>query len=304
MSAEFGKVAVLMGGNSAERDVSLKSGRAVLEALLNCGVDAIGIDTAHNLFGQLLADTYDYAFIILHGRGGEDGCIQGVLEHLGIPYTGSGVLGSALAMDKYRTKQVWQGMGLPTPSSIVLNEHTDFEAVATQLGFPLMVKPVLEGSSVGISKVNNQAELRQAWETAAQCDSLVIAEKFVHGAEYTIAVLEGKALPVIRVETPRDFYDFEAKYQDDHTLYHCPCGLDTEQEQRLQTLAEQAIQAVGVTGWGRVDVMYDAEQKPWLLEVNTVPGMTDHSLVPMAAKAAGLDFDALVLRILKTSSLS
>lgn len=304
MNTEFGKVAVLMGGDSAEREVSLKSGRAVLEALLSLGVDAVSIDTAHNLFGQLLAENYDHAFIVLHGRGGEDGCIQGVLEHLRIPYTGSGVLGSALAMDKQRTKQIWQGIGLPTPPSMVLTEDTDLEAVATALGLPLMVKPVLEGSSVGISKVHNQAELHQAWETAAKCNSLVIAEKFVQGAEYTIAVLEGKALPVIRLETPRDFYDFTAKYQDDHTLYHCPCGLDAEQEQRLQTLAEQAMQAVGVTGWGRVDLMCDEAQNPWLLEVNTVPGMTDHSLVPMAAKAAGLDFEALVLRILKTSSLS
>jgi len=298
MKKDFGKVAVLMGGNSAEREVSLKSGQAILEALLRQGVDALGIDTAHDVVTQLTKTQFDRVFIALHGRGGEDGTIQGLLEHLGLPYTGSGVLGSALAMDKYRTKQLWQGLGLPTPASVPLQADSDFNQVVEQVGLPLMVKPVLEGSSVGISKVTTVNELAQAVETALQFDCLVIAEHFVSGIEYTAAILQETVFPLIRLETPRDFYDYTAKYSDNKTSYICPCGLPAEQEQALQNIAKQAFLSIGARGWGRVDFIVDSAGQAWLLEVNTIPGMTDHSLVPKAAQVAGINFDQLVLRIL------
>lgn len=297
----FGKVAVLMGGHSAEREVSLKSGRAVLTALLNKGVDAVGIDTAEGILQPLTRDRFDCVFIALHGRLGEDGVVQGLLEVLGLPYTGSGVLGSALAMDKLRTKQLWQGVGIPTPPWMCLEETTDFSQVVDKLGLPLVVKPVLEGSSIGVTKVYNREQMSQAWQTASACHSVVIAERFIAGAEYTAAILGTDALPLIKLETPRDFYDYTAKYHDNQTVYLCPCGLPAVEEQRLQQLAYQAFQAVGAKGWGRVDVICDQDGQPWFLEVNTIPGMTDHSLVPMAARVAGIDFEELVLKILATA---
>lgn len=300
MKQNFGKVAVLMGGTSAEREVSLRSGQAVLTALQAQGVNAVGIDTGNpDFIARLLNEGFERAFIIVHGRSGEDGTLQGLLEHLKIPYTGSGVLGAALAMDKLRTKQLWQGMNLPTPAWRNLHADTDFSAVVAELGLPLMVKPVSEGSSVGMSKVQRDAEeLKAAYETAAQYDAVVIAEQFVQGQEYTVAILNDKPLPAIRLETPRDFYDYAAKYQENTTQYLCPCGLDAATEQKMQVLALQAFDSVGAAKWGRVDIMRNAAGDFYLLEVNTVPGMTDHSLVPMAAKAAGLSFEALVCEIL------
>ncbi len=295
---EFGKVAVLLGGTSAEREVSLKSGNAVLAGLKRKGVDAHGIDVREpaDLIG-LVRQGFDRAFIVLHGRGGEDGQIQGALQLLGIPYTGSGVMGSAIAMDKYRSKLVWKGLGMPTPPFQVLREEADL-ASAAELGFPLMIKPAHEGSSVGMSKVNDASQLDAAWQEARKYDGLVIAEKWITGSEYTAAVLDGEPLPMIRLETPRDFYDYEAKYKSGDTGYHIPCGLDESREAEAQQIALQACEAIGVSGWGRVDLMMDEEGNFWLIEVNTVPGMTDHSLVPMAARARGIEFDELVYRIL------
>ena len=295
---QFGKVAVLLGGTSAEREVSLNSGNAVLAGLRRKGVDAHGVDIREpeDVIG-LVQQGFDRAFIVLHGRGGEDGQIQGALQLLGIPYTGSGVMGSAIAMDKYRSKLVWKGLGMPTPPFQVLSEAEDL-ARAAELGFPLMIKPAHEGSSVGMSKVNDASQLDAAWQEAKKYDGLVIAEKWITGSEYTAAVLDGEPLPMIRLETPRDFYDYEAKYRSGDTGYHIPCGLDESREAEAQRIAVQACDAIGVTGWGRVDLMMDEEVNFWLIEVNTVPGMTDHSLVPMAAKARGIDFDELVYRIL------
>ena len=295
---QFGKVAVLLGGTSAEREVSLNSGNAVLAGLRRKGVDAHGVDIREpeDVIG-LVQQGFDRAFIVLHGRGGEDGQIQGALQLLGIPYTGSGVMGSAIAMDKYRSKLVWKGLGMSTPPFQVLSEAEDL-ARAAELGFPLMIKPAHEGSSVGMSKVNDASQLDAAWQEAKKYDGLVIAEKWITGSEYTAAVLDGEPLPMIRLETPRDFYDYEAKYRSGDTGYHIPCGLDESREAEAQRIAVQACDAIGVTGWGRVDLMMDEEGNFWLIEVNTVPGMTDHSLVPMAAKARGIDFDELVYRIL------
>lgn len=298
--ARFGRVALLLGGQAAEREISLKSGQAVLAALERQGVDVHPLDPDETLLERLRAGAYDRAFIILHGRGGEDGQIQGALESIGLPYTGSGVLGSALGMDKYRCKRVWTGCGLPTPESVLIRGEADL-SVAAELGFPLMIKPVHEGSSIGMARVESRAALDDAWRRAADYDALVLAERWIAGPEYTCAILGRDPLPLIRLETPRDFYDFEAKYQADSTLYHCPCGLDTESEARLRGLALEAFDAVGARGWGRVDLMVEGQDRPFLLEVNTVPGMTDHSLVPMAARAAGIEFDELVLRILATS---
>lgn len=299
---QFGKVAVLMGGVAAEREVSLRSGAAVLQALLRRGVDAHGIDVrGPQALRELEQGGFDRVFIALHGRGGEDGVMQGALETLGLPYTGSGVLGSALGMDKLRTKQLWLGAGLPTAEFALLDAGTDFEAVVARLGLPLMVKPAREGSSIGMTKVTRAEQLPEAWKQAARYDQEVLAERWIHGAEYTAAVLRGEPLPLIRLETPRDFYDYEAKYHADNTRYICPCGLDAARERELQALALRAFEAVGASGWGRVDLMIEQDGRPWLLEVNTVPGMTDHSLVPMAARAAGIDFDELVWRILETS---
>ena len=295
---EFGKVAVLLGGRSAEREVSLKSGSAVLAALRERGVDAHPVDPGPDVLEVLAGGGYHRAFVILHGRGGEDGVIQGALDTLGLPYTGSGVLGSALGMDKYRCKLVWRGLGLPTPEFTVMRREADLPSAAG-IGFPLMMKPAHEGSSIGMTKVDNPDQLRSAWTAASRYDELVLAERWIVGAEYTCAILGGEALPLIRLETPRTFYDYEAKYSATTTQYHCPSGLDKTQEEDLQTMAADAFAAIGGRGWGRVDLMVDLDGQPWLLEVNTAPGMTDHSLVPMAARARGIGFDELVWRILE-----
>lgn len=298
---DFGKVAVLMGGLSAEREVSLKSGAAVLAALRRQGVDAHGIDVGKDILQVLAAGHYARAFIILHGRYGEDGVIQGALEMLGLPYTGSGVMGSAIGMDKLACKRLWNGAGVPNAPFAVLEGEGDIAAVAEQLKFPLFVKPAREGSSLGISKAKNIAELRQAWALARQYDPLVFAERGIAGMELTAAILGTQVLPLIRLETPREFYDYQAKYFLDTTRYHCPCGIDPVLEQRIQEIARRAFDLLNCSGWGRVDFMLDAAGNPYVLEINTVPGMTDHSLVPMAAKNAGIDFDTLCVRILATS---
>ncbi|VAW99300.1 D-alanine--D-alanine ligase [hydrothermal vent metagenome] len=302
--SSFGKVAVLMGGLSAEREVSLRSGAAVLTALQRQNIDAHGVDVGHDIVSVLLDGQFDCAFIALHGRRGEDGVIQGVLETLNIPYTGSGVLGSALSMDKVRSKQVWQTAGLPTPAFAVLNDDSDWSAVVDELGLPLAVKPVHEGSSLGATRVEHLKNLEPAWRNAAEFDATVMAEPWIIGEEYTVGILDGEALPVIRLETPREFYDYEAKYNTDDTRYHCPSGLSAADEQQFQALALSAFTALGATGWGRIDFMLDKNGAPWLLENNTVPGLTDHSLVPMAAQAAGIDFDELILRVLSAAMVS
>lgn len=300
-STRFGKVAVLYGGWAAERPVSLKSGAAVLAALQESGVDAQGIDVDRNILSVLQAGHYDRVFNILHGRGGEDGVIQGALELLDLPYTGCGVKASAISMDKLMTKRLWLGAGLPTPNYRVLTAETDFEAVVAELGLPLVVKPASEGSSIGISKVTEAAALRYAYEAAAKSDPVVIAEQWITGAEYTAGILAGEPLPLIRIEVPGVLYDYDAKYISNDTRYFCPCGLTEVEEQAMRHLALTAFAAVGGQGWGRVDMMRDQQGKVWLIEVNTNPGMTDHSLVPMAARAVGMDFKALVLRILETT---
>ena len=296
-SAGFGKVAVLLGGRSAEREVSLKSGHAVLQALRNSGVDAQPFDPAERALAEL--QSFDRAFIALHGRYGEDGTIQGALELMGVPYTGSGVMASALAMDKWRTKLVWQAGGVPTPHYALLTPYTNFMQVADELGLPLMVKPASEGSSIGMSKVMRGEDLKVAYELAAKHDRLVIAEQFVRGAEYTASILGDKALPLIRLETPHTFYDYDAKYVANDTRYICPCELAPQAERAFQALALKAFELLGCQGWGRADFMVDAEGTPYFLELNTSPGMTDHSLVPMAARQAGLSFEQLVVRILE-----
>jgi len=298
---QFGRVAVMMGGSAAEREVSLRSGAAVYEALKRKGVDAIAIDVTGSPIDALAGQKVDRVFNIIHGRGGEDGVLQGVLEVMGIPYTGSRVMASALTMDKLRTKLCWQGYGLITPKWHVLKDEADLDACIEKLGFPVIVKPAQEGSSIGMSKATNRDELQQALTVAAKYRCDVYAEAWVAGKEYTVAVLDGEALPVIRLETPNAFYDYEAKYQATTTQYHCPCGLSQDQEQFIKDLAETACQVVGVKGWGRVDVFIDDLGQYQLIEVNTVPGMTDHSLVPMAARQAGMDFDELVWRVLETS---
>ena len=297
----FGRVAVLFGGKSAEREVSLKSGAAVLEALLAAGVDAFGIDVGADFLQRLVSEKIDRAFIVLHGRGGEDGSMQGLLECLEIPYTGSGVLASALAMDKLRTKLVWQTLGLATPRHAALSCVADCLAAAAELGFPLIVKPAHEGSSIGMAKVTSVDELIAAWQDASQYDSQVLVEQWISGPEFTIAMLRDQVLPPIALGTSHSFYDYDAKYLANDTQYRVPCGLDVDKEAELKALTAQACAAVGTQGWARADVMQDASGKFWLLEVNTVPGMTDHSLVPMAARAAGLNFQQLVVAILTDS---
>lgn len=294
----LGRVAVLYGGRSAEREVSLNSGAAVLKALQTAGVDAFGIDVGDDLLQRLCEQQIDRAFIVLHGRGGEDGTVQGLLECAGIPYTGSGVLASALAMDKLRTKQVWHSIGLPTPRHATLSSEADCQQAAQDLGFPLIVKPANEGSSIGMAKVDDLAALLVAWQAAREFDSQVLVEQWITGPEFTVAVLGEQVLPPIRLATNNAFYDYEAKYLSNDTQYQIPCGLAADKEAELRELTARACQALGVTGWGRADVMQDSQGEFWLLEVNTVPGMTDHSLVPMAAQAAGLDFTQLVLSVL------
>ncbi|WP_311971637.1 D-alanine--D-alanine ligase [Pseudomonas baltica] len=298
---DFGRVAVLYGGKSAEREVSLKSGAQVLGALQSAGVDVFGIDVGDDLLEILQREKIDLAFIILHGRGGEDGSMQGLLECLDIPYTGSGILASALAMDKLRTKQVWKSLGLPTPHHAVLASEADCILAGRELGFPLIVKPAHEGSSIGMAKVNGVEELIAAWKDASTYDSQVLVEQWITGPEFTIATLRDQVLPPIALGTPHSFYDYDAKYVANDTQYRIPCGLDPVKEQELIELTARACEAIGIAGWGRVDVMQDTDGQFWLLEVNTTPGMTDHSLVPMAARAAGLDFQQLVLAILAAS---
>jgi len=298
---DFGRVAVLHGGSSTEREISLLSGAAVLEALERRGVDASGFDPLEKSLTQLLDERYDRVWIALHGPGGEDGTVQGALECLGVPYTGSGVLGSALGMDKLRTKRLAAAIGVATAPFQVLTGREDFELAGEKLGFPLIVKPATQGSSVGMTKVDRASELAAAYAAAAAVDTLVFAESWITGAEYTVAILQGVALPSIRIETPMKFYDYQAKYFRDDTRYHCPSGLSDPAEQHLSKLALAAFDATGAEGWGRVDFMMDATGRPLLLEINTVPGMTSHSLVPMAARALGLDFDELVWRVLETS---
>jgi D-alanine-D-alanine ligase len=295
----FGKVAVLLGGKSAEREVSLKSGGMVLKALRARGVDAHAFDPAERGLDALLSEKFARVFIVLHGRFGEDGTLQGVLEWLGIPYTGSGVLASALAMDKLRTKRIWQSEGLPTPAYAVLDKDSDLGAVAKRLGLPLMVKPASEGSSIGMSKVRSAAALDEAYALAANYDRVVIAEKFIEGIELTVGILGDTVLPIIKLETPRDFYDYDAKYVANDTRYIVPCGLPEHRERELQKLCLNAFHTLGCEGWGRVDLMLNRQGRPYLLEVNTAPGMTDHSLVPMAARALGISYEDLCVRILE-----
>lgn len=300
-AADFGRVAVLLGGDSAEREISLLTGAAVLAALRTRGVAAAAFDPAERPLADLATGSFDRAWIALHGPGGEDGAVQGALEWLGLPYTGSGVLGSALAMDKLRTKQVAAAAGVATPDYRVLGGPQDFAPALAALGLPLAVKPASQGSSVGMSRVESADALPAAWERAAAHDAVVIAERWISGRELTVAVLQGQALPAIAIETPRAFYDYEAKYLAADTRYRIPCGLDPAAEAALARAAFAAFAAVGAAGWGRVDFMAGADGVPLLLEVNTVPGMTSHSLVPMAAAAAGIDFAELAWRVLETS---
>ena len=306
LTSKFGKVAVLLGGKSGEREVSLKSGNAVLAALLRQGVDAHAFDTADQELSELRG--FDRVMINLHGRGGEDGTIQGVLELMGIPYTGSGVMASSVGMDKWRTKLLWKALNIVTPDFEVVNAQSDFVAIENKLGLPLFVKPANEGSSLGITKVKNKGELEAAYLLAAKADPLVIAEKFVGSGEYTIGILEDAktgliALPIIRIVPKNEFYDYEAKYLRDDTEYLCPCGLSANKERQIQAEALQAFRAIGCTGWGRVDFLMDEQGNHYFLEVNTSPGMTDHSLVPMAAKAAGISFDELVIKIMESANV-
>lgn len=298
VSYTFGRVAVLAGGRSAERAVSLKSGAAVLSALQRSGVDAFFFDPALQPLQNLLDQKVSHVFIALHGRYGEDGTVQGALELLGIPYTGSGVMASALGMDKWRTKLVWQAVGLPIPDYVMLTEHSDPEGVIAKLGLPLFIKPANEGSSVGISKVKTHDEFVTAYQEAAKYDKLVIAERFIGGGEYTAAILGDAALPIIKIEPANEFYDYEAKYLRDDTRYVCPSGLSAAQETQMQQLALKAFSLIGGQGWGRVDFLMSDAGEMFVLEVNTSPGMTDHSLVPMAARQAGIAFELLVLDVL------
>jgi len=298
---KFGKVAVLMGGNSAEREISLMTGKAVHQALLDRGVDAHAVDSADDLINRLQQGNYRRAWIALHGPGGEDGTIQGLLQYLGIPYTGSGVMGSAICMDKLRTKQLLVGAGLATPACHVLSGEQDFDRVLHGLGLPLMIKPSTEGSSIGMTRVDRAEDLVQAYENARGFAGEVLAEQWISGPEYTAAILDDEVLPLIRIGAANVFYDYEAKYFSDDTKYLCPCGLPEEREKEFGALALQTFKAVGASGWGRVDFMLDDTGKPLLLEVNTIPGMTNHSLVPMAAAEIGIDFAELVWRILETS---
>jgi D-alanine-D-alanine ligase len=298
---EFGRVAVLFGGTSSEREISLKSGNACLAALQKRGVDAHGFDPQEKPLTELLARKFDRVFIALHGPGGEDGTVQGALEFLGLPYTGSGVMGSAIGMDKLRTKRLALAVGVPTTDYMVLRSPADLDNCIERLGLPLIVKPATQGSSVGMTKVETAGQMLPAYQAAAMLEPAVFAEPWITGGEYTVAVLQGRALPSIRIETPATFYDYQAKYFRNDTKYSCPSGLSPEAEKHLANLALATFNAVGAEGWGRVDFMMDKAGKPYLLEVNLVPGMTDHSLVPMAARALDISFEQLVWQVLETS---
>ena len=301
-AADFGRVAVLLGGQSAEREISLLTGAAVHAALVERGIDAHQLDAVDGFINTLTKGGFDRVWIALHGRGGEDGTVQGLLEMLGLPYTGSGVLGSAIAMDKIRTKQLMKAAGIPTSPWRKIDAQKECAAVVAELGCPLIVKPTLEGSSIGMSKVEQAQDLEFAWLKAAETGAEVMAEAWISGPEYTAAILQDQVLPLIRIDANNSFYDYQAKYFSDETQYVCPCGLNEKDEARYAAVAMQAFELVGASGWGRVDFMLDAaNHEPLLLEVNTVPGMTSHSLVPMAAAEAGIDFGGLVWRILETS---
>jgi len=298
----FGRVLVLLGGSSAERQISLASGRAVLDSLRRQGIDVQALDPFEtDLIHAVQDHKPDRVFIIMHGRGGEDGTVQGVLDFLGIPYTGSGLAGSALTMDKMRCKWVWQGCGLATPHFAVVRQDSDPAGIRDEVGFPMVVKPSAEGSSLGMSIVRSLEEIPDAWALARRYGRDVFAEQWVEGREYTVAIIKDRALPAVRIETPRQFYDYTAKYDATDTRYYCPAGLDSDREKVLDELALEAFAVVGARGWGRVDLICDRNDQPWLIEINTVPGMTDHSLVPKAAQAAQISFDQLVWQILETS---
>ena len=304
---DFGKVAVMLGGSSAEREVSLSSGKAVLRGLLNMGIDAHAFDPAKQPLTQLLAEKFERVVIMLHGRGGEDGSLQGALQQLNLPYSGSGVLGSALCMDKIRSKQVWQSLGLPTANYKIADKRSfdarSCGAIISELGNEVMVKPAQEGSSIGMAKVNSALQLETAIHEAFRYDDKVLIEQFVHGSEYTVSILNGKALPSISMSTPRVFYDYTAKYQADSTVYHCPSDLSYALETTLGELALEAYEALDGSGWGRIDFMQDKLGRFFLLEANTVPGMTEKSLVPLAAKQSGMSFDELSLAVLETTEM-
>lgn len=301
MMTKYGKVAVLMGGSSSEREVSLMSGSGVLQALQAHGVDAHKFDPAEKPLGALVDEGFSRAFLILHGPFGEDGTVQGALEVLGIPYTGCGVMASAIGMDKLRTKLVWKALDLPIPDFVLLHADSNWEEVAERLGLPIFVKPACEGSSVGVIKVKSVAELAAAFAEASKYDDVVLAEQFIGGGEYTAAVLDGEVLPAIKIEPATEFYDYDAKYFRDDTVYRCPCGLPADVETQIAAHVKRAFWAIGGRSWGRVDFLMDEAGKPYLLEVNTAPGMTSHSLFPMAARQAGLSYEELVLRILDTT---
>ncbi|WP_215780225.1 D-alanine--D-alanine ligase [Paludibacterium sp. B53371] len=298
---QYGKVAVMMGGSSAEREVSLMSGSGVLKALQSRQVDAHAFDPSEKPLSALKEEGFDRVFIILHGPFGEDGTLQGALETLGLPYTGCGVMASAIGMDKWRTKLLWQAAGLPIPAFRLLDEQTDLDQVVAELGLPLFVKPACEGSSIGISKVKSAAEMRAAYEAARKYDSLVLAEQFIGGGEYTCAMLGERALPTIKIEPATEFYDYDAKYFRDDTVYRCPSGIPADTEARVHEYALRAFKVLGGQGWGRIDFLMDEAGQPYLLEVNTAPGMTSHSLVPMAARQAGMSYEDLCLAVLDTA---
>ncbi|MCO6429182.1 MAG: D-alanine--D-alanine ligase [Nitrosomonas communis] len=298
---DFGKVAVLLGGRSAEREISLKSGDAVLNALLRKGINAHPFDPAHLPLEALLQQEFERAFIALHGRYGEDGSVQGALELMGLPYTGSGILASALAMDKWRTKLIWQAVGISTPRYVIIDAKSDFNEVAAYLDLPMIIKPAREGSTIGLSKIETKKDFSDAYQLAAQHDSLVLAEQFVEGRELTAAILGEMPLPLVRIEVTGELYDYHAKYLANDTRYFCPSGLPDELSQQIQAQALRAHRILGCAGWSRVDLILDKNDQPFFLEVNTSPGMTDHSLVPMAARAAGISFEDLVVKILALS---
>ena len=306
-SNDYGKVAVMFGGSSAEREVSLNSGKTVLRGLLDMGIDAHAFDPAEQPLTQLLVEKFERVLIMLHGRGGEDGSLQGALQLLNLPYSGSGVLGSALSMDKIRSKQIWQSLGLPTANYKIADKRSfdagSCEAILAELGDEVMVKPAQEGSSIGMAKVNSALQLEIAIQDAFKYDDKVLIEQFIHGCEYTVSLLNGKALPSISMTTPRDFYDYTAKYQADSTVYTCPSGLNDALENMLGELALAAFDALAGSGWGRVDFMQDKLGRFYLLEANTVPGMTEKSLLPMAAKKAGLTFAELSVSVLATADV-